>query len=130
MSSILNKDCGVRLDVGMKDESPETLTVARGLLPFDWGQESSQSWSLLFSVLRMVMKVQIGGLQNGDWYGTNTMGGWGSMREENVERTMCRCASLRSGLGVEDATQKSNAFRARLAALPLIDTSAECIWRR
>ena len=47
-----------------------------------------------------------------------------SLREENEERRICRCASLRSGLGVDFFTQKSEAFRASLAASPVVDDSA------
>ena len=47
-----------------------------------------------------------------------------------MERRICRCASSRSGSGVEAIAPKSEAFRASLAALPLFGTSVKCIWRR
>ena len=52
------------------------------------------------------------------------------MREENAEMMICRCASSRSGSGVEAIAPKSKVFRAILAASPVVDTSAEWIWRR
>ena len=58
------------------------------------------------------------------------MAGLGFLREENAERKIFYCASLRSGLGVEYVSPKSEAFRAILAALSVVDTSAECRWRR
>ena len=57
------------------------------------------------------------------------MAGLGFLREENAERKIFYCASLRSGLGVEYVSPKSEAFRAILAALPVVKTRAECIWR-
>ena len=53
-----------------------------------------------------------------------------SFREENEEIRICRCASSRYGSGVEVIAPKSEAFRASLAALPVVDVSVECIWSR
>ena len=44
------------------------------------------------------------------------------LREENTERNICQYASLRSRLGVEAVAPNSEAFRASLAALPVVDT--------
>ena len=72
----------------------------------------------------MAKKALISEYPDEDWYGAHAMDGLGSLREENVERRICRCASLRSGSGVEAVAPKSEAFRASLAALPILDTSA------
>ena len=37
---------------------------------------------------------------------------------------------MRSGSGVEVFASKSEAFRASLAALPVVDASAKCRWNR
>ena len=67
---------------------------------------------------------------NGDWYGAHVMDGSGSLREENVERRICRCASSRYRSGMDDIAPKSEAFRACLAVSLVVDSSLECIWRR
>ena len=106
------------------------LTVSQGSLLLDWGQESSRSWSFSFSFLAIARKAVISGVPNGYWYGAHAMDRLNSFREENAERSVCRCASSRSGSGVEDVPPKSKAFRASVAASPVVDTSAECIWMR
>ena len=53
------------------------------------------------------------------------MDGSVSLREENAERRVFCCASLRSGLGVEVVAPKSESFRASLAVSPVVDTIAE-----
>ena len=65
----------------MKVERPETLTVARGVLPLGWGQENSQSWSLLFLVFAMARNAVIGEVLDGGWYGVHAMDGSRSLRE-------------------------------------------------
>ena len=72
----------------------------------------------------------IGGPPDGYWYVIYAMDGLGSLREDNEERRICLCASSRSGSGVEVVTPKSEALCASLAASPVVDASAECIWRR
>ena len=72
----------------------------------------------------------IGGAPYGDWYEIYAMEGLELLREENADRRICFCASLRSGSGVKAVASKSEAFCAILEALPVVDTSAECRWRR
>ena len=72
----------------------------------------------------------IGGATDGDWYRVHVMGGLGSLREENAERRICRCASSRFGLGVEVIAPKRKAFCKILAELHVVDDSTECIWSR
>ena len=67
----------------------------------------------------------IGGAPNGDWYGAYAMDGSGSLNDENAERSIFRCASSRYGSGEAAVTPKSEVFRASLATLPVVDTSAE-----
>ena len=114
----------------MKAERPETLTVTQGLSPLDWVQESRRSRSSLFLVLAMERKAVIGRAPDGDWYGAHAMEISGYLREENAERMIYCCASLRSGSGVEAVAPKSEAFRASLAALPVVYNSEECRWSR
>ena len=64
------------------------------------------------------------------WYGVHAMDRSGSLREDNAESIVCRCASSRSGLGVEVVAPKSKAFCASLSALTVVDYSAEFRWRR
>ena len=80
MSSAINMDGGIGLDVHVKAKRPNTLTVAQGLSPLDWGQESSHSWSSSFSVLTMARKAVIGGVPDGDWYGAHMIDGSGCLR--------------------------------------------------
>ena len=77
MSPTVNTDGRIGSDIFVKAERPETLTVARGSSPLDWGQESrpSQSSSLLF--IAMESKVVIGGAPDGDLYGVHAMDGSG-----------------------------------------------------
>ena len=58
------------------------------------------------------------------------MDGSGSLREENEERRICRCASSRSGSGVKSVAPKSKAFLAILAAPPLVKLrrSVDGLW--
>ena len=72
----------------------------------------------------------ISGALDGDWYYVHAMNRLGSFREENEEKRICRCASSRSGSGVEVIAPKSEAFRTSLAELPAVDASADCRWRR
>ena len=81
MSSAINMDGGIGLDVHVKAKRPNTLTVAQGLSPLDWGQERRMSRSSSISVLAMARKTIIGGAPNGDWYGVHVMDGSGSLRE-------------------------------------------------
>ena len=78
----------------------------------------------------MARKAVIGGAPDGDWYDAHVMYRLGSFREENAEMRIFCCNSSRSGAGVESVAPKSEAFRAILAALSVVDTSAECRWRR
>ena len=114
----------------MNPKRPETLTVEQGALSLEWGQESRRSWSLLLLVLTMARKVVIYGAPDWDWYIVHAMVGLASLRKENAERRICRCASLRSRSGMEVVAPKSGEFRVRLSALPVVDASEECIWRR
>ena len=58
------------------------------------------------------------------------MDGSVSLREENAERRVFCCASLRYGSGVEVVASEIEAFRMSFAASPVVDTSAECRCRR
>ena len=78
----------------------------------------------------MVRKAVINGAPEGGCYSSHSMYGSGSLREDNVERSILRCAALRSKLGVESITQKINAFHAILEATPVVESRAECRWRR
>ena len=61
----VNTDGVIGAYVYVKSKRPKTLTVAWGLSPLGWGQESSRSWSPLFSVIAMVIKVVINGATDG-----------------------------------------------------------------
>ena len=78
----------------------------------------------------MARKAGIGGDLYGDWYGAHAMDRSGSLWEENIERRICRCASLRSGSGVESVARKSEAFRTSFAASPVVYASSEYRCRR
>ena len=114
----------------MKAESPGTLTLAKGSSLLYWGNESRRSQSSSFSFLAMLRKAVIGGAPDGDWYDAHAMDRLGSLRAENAERKICRCASSRSRLEVEAVAPKSEAFRASLAASLAVNTSAECRRRK
>ena len=62
----VNTDGVIGAYVYVKSKRPKTLTVAWGLSPLGWGQESSRSWSPSFSVIAMVIKVVIDGATDGD----------------------------------------------------------------
>ena len=47
-----------------------------------------------------------------------------------MERKFFRCASLRSGSGVEVFSPKGEAFCASLTASPVVDASVESLWRK
>ena len=59
-----------------------------------------------------------------DWYKSHAMDGSGSLREENADRRICRCAYSGFGSGVEAVAPKSEVFCTILVALPVADTSA------
>ena len=60
MLPTMNTDGGIDSDVILKADRTETLTVARGLLPLDCGQEISWMRWFPFLVLVMVRKAVIG----------------------------------------------------------------------
>ena len=47
-----------------------------------------------------------------------------SLRKDNVDRKIFFCAALRYGSGVESIAPKSKAFRAILAASPVVENRA------
>ena len=65
----------------------------------------------------------IGGAPDGDWYDVYMMCRARYLREENVEKRICRCASYRLGSVVEVVAHNSEAFCASLSALPIFDAS-------
>ena len=67
---------------------------------------------------------------NGDLYGVRAMDRLGYFKEENTKKRIFCCASSRSESGVEVVAPKSKVFCVSLAALPIVDTIAECRWRR
>ena len=75
-------------------------------------------------------KAGINGAPEGVCYSSHAMYGSGSLREDNVERSIFRCSALRSRLGIESVIQKSEDFHAFLAASPVVETRTECRWRR
>ena len=60
MLPTMDTDGGIRLYVRVKSERSDTLTVARGLLPLDFGQDISWRRRSPFSVIAMVRKAVIG----------------------------------------------------------------------
>ena len=122
MSPTVKTDGIIRSDVSVKEKRTETLEVARGSLLSDFGEDISQRRRSSFSVIVMVRKEVIVGVEEGGWYSSHVMDRSGSLREENAERRTCHCASLRSGLGVESVAPNSEAFRAILAASPVVET--------
>ena len=126
ISPTINTDGGIELDVRVKAESPETLTIAQGLSPLGWRQEIRRIRSSYFLVLMMARKAVIDGDPDGDWYIVHAMERLGYLREENAERRILRCTSSRYRSGVKFVTPKSKASRASLAVLPVVDASAEC----
>ena len=78
----------------------------------------------------MVRKAGINGVPEGVCYSSHAMYGSGSLREDNVERSIFRCSALRSRMGVESVTHKSEEFHTILVAMPVVETRAECRWRR
>ena len=58
----------------------------------------------------MLRKAVIVEATEGGWYVSHEMDGSGFLRDENVERSICRCASSRSGSGVESVAPKSEEF--------------------
>ena len=67
----------------------------------------------------------IGEAPDWDWYNVYAINRSGSLREDNAERSIYWCASLRSRSGVEVVAPKSEAFRASLAALGVVYASVE-----
>ena len=55
------------------------------------------------------------------------MDGSGSLREDNAERRIFHCDSLRSGFGVKYDAPKIEAFCEILLALPIVETRKWCI---
>ena len=52
------------------------------------------------------------------------------MMEDNVDRSIFRCASLRFRMGVDSITHKSEEFHAILETTPVVETRVEYRWRR
>ena len=78
----------------------------------------------------MVRKAVINVAPEGVCYSYHAMYGLGSLMEDNVDRSIFRCAALRSRLVVKSITHKSEDFHAILAASPVVETRVECRWRR
>ena len=66
MLPTVNTDGGSGLDVRMKAERFETLTVEQGSSPLGWGQESRWSRSSFLFFLAMAKNAVIGRAPDGD----------------------------------------------------------------
>ena len=111
MSPNVNNDGSIRSEVRVKAERPKMVTSAWGSSPSDWGHEIRQKRMSSLLVLAVVRKVVIVREMEKYWYGSHVMDGSGFLMVYNVERSICRCASSRSGSGVESVAPKSEEFR-------------------
>ena len=73
----------------------------------------------------MVRKTGINVATEGSFYNSHAMYRLGSLREENMEKSICRCAASRYRSGMESVDQNSEVFNTILAALPVAETRAE-----
>ena len=84
----MNTDGGIRSNIHVKANRPDTLTVMRGSALSDWVQEISRRKRSSFLVIAMARKEVIGGYLYGGWIGYHAMDGLVSLSEDNAKRRM------------------------------------------